>query len=502
MPWLTALGLRAQMALAALAGGGAALGLAPFNLWPLALVALACVYLMSLAAQSRRAAAWLGLAAGTGYFAFALIWLVEPFMVDPWRHAWMAPFALFFMSAGLALFWGAGFAFAHKRGRIAFITSLAMAELTRSYVLTGFPWALLGYLWSESPMAIYAAYIGPHGLTLVALVTAVSLATRPAQAHITGNLPLVGVLIALGLAPQLKQDTGAQATAPLVRLIQPNAPQHQKWDPEHVIGFYERQLGFTQASSETGQRPDLIVWPETAVPWTLDRADTALDMISDAAGDVPVVLGIQRFDKLRLFNSLLLLDGSGRQAALYDKYHLVPFGEYIPYGDWLTRFGIRGFAAQEGDGYSSGTGPKLITLPRIGTALPLICYEAVFPQDVRAAPERPALLLQITNDAWFGRFSGPQQHLSQARMRAIEQGLPLIRAANTGVSAVIDAQGNITAFLPLGEAGFLDARLPPPLPPTLYARTGDWPALALFLALMAASWQRFRAGRPRGVKSH
>lgn len=491
------------MGLAALCGLVASLGLAPFALWPLALVALACLYLVFSTAPCRRAAALIGWAAGTGYFAFALIWLIEPFMVDPWRHAWMAPFALFFMSAGLALFWGLATGLAHAHGRLGFIGALTVAELARSYLFTGFPWALLGYIWSESPLAIYAAYIGPHGLTLIALLTAVSLATRPLRrGALLGYLPLAAVLAALALAPQLQQDTAASAKAPLVRLIQPNAPQHEKWDPALVPVFLERQLAFTRAASEAGPPPDLIVWPETAVPWTLDRAEAVIKKISEAAGDIPVVIGIQRYEDFRLFNSLVLIKATGDIGAIYDKHHLVPFGEYIPYGDFLARFGLRSFAAQGGNVFSAGPGPELMSLPSIGSALPLICYEAVFPQDVRSAPTRPQLLMQITNDAWFGKFSGPQQHLSQARMRAIEQGLPLIRAANTGISAVVDAQGRVTAALALGQAGFVDARLPAPLPPTLYSHTGDWPALALALLFMAASWQRRRTTRMHILKSH
>lgn len=493
------------MQLAAFAGLIASLGLAPFSLWPLALVALACVYLVFLAAQSRRSAAFIGWAAGTGYFALALVWIVEPFMVEPWRHGWMAPFALFFMSAGLALFWGAAFAFAHGRGRLGFIGAMALAELARAYLLTGFPWAMLGYLWSESPMALYAATIGPHGLTLLALITAVSLATRPARLPLTGYIPLVAVLAALAAAPLLRQDTSAPADAPYVRLIQPNAPQHQKWDPAFVPIFFERQLEFTRLPSYLAERkdkrPDLIIWPETAVPWTLGRADTALEMVSEAAGDVPVVLGIQRFEGPRLYNSLVHLAENGRVETIYDKHHLVPFGEYIPYGDWLSRFGLRGFAAQEGDGYSAGTGPKPISVGQVGFFAPLICYEAVFPQYSAAFNQLSTHLLQITNDAWFGSFSGPQQHLSQARMRAIEQGKPLIRAANTGISAVIDAQGTLVASVPLGIAGFIDVPLPKTLPPTLYGKTGDWPALPLALLLMAASWQRTRPKRTPPVKT-
>ncbi len=360
---------------------------------------------------------------------------------------------------------------------------------------------MLGYLWSESPMALYAAIIGPHGLTILALITAVSLATRPARLPLTGYLPIIAVLAALACVPLIRQDTSAPSDAPLVRLIQPNAPQHQKWDPAFVPIFFERQLAFTRAPSLTGPRPDLIIWPETAVPWTLGRAETALNMISDAAGDVPVVVGIQRFDGPRLFNSLALLGPTGQVATVYDKHHLVPFGEYIPYGNWLARFGIRGFAAQEGDGYSAGADPKPIDIEGVGSFTPLICYEAIFPAYSAAFNQTATHLLQITNDAWFGEVSGPQQHLSQTRMRAIEQGIPLIRAANTGISAVIDAQGRVLASIPLGAAGFIDVPLPERLPPTLYSQTGDWSALVLILLLLAASWQRTRTERRHHIKS-
>nr|WP_289847853.1 apolipoprotein N-acyltransferase [Lentibacter algarum] len=464
----------------------AALGLAPFAMWPVALAGFAVIFTLTQAAATRRAAALTGWFAGLGYFAFALVWIVEPFFIEPWKHGWMAPFALLFMSGGLALFWAAASAAAFKRGALGWVAALALAELARAYVFTGFPWALIGYIWSETPLAIYASFIGSHGLTLFTLALAAALGAGLKGARLGPALALLALLVGFFFERGYAFNYAHILHGPTVRLIQPNAAQHEKWDPELIPTFWERQLEYTQAAGAHG-KPDLIVWPETAIPWTLGRADGALEQIAEAANGTPVVLGLQRFDGPKLYNSLLMLDGQSTRRALYDKYHLVPFGEYMPLGNFLARFGIHGLAAQHGNGYSAGPGPQLMNIEGLGTALPLICYEAVFPQDVSAAPTRPDYLLQITNDAWFGQFSGPHQHLSQARMRAIEQGLPMIRAANTGVSAMIGPHGRVLASLPLGTAGYLDAPLLPPLPPTLYSRTGDWLALALMLALLASS---------------
>jgi len=208
-------------------------------------------------------------------------------------------------------------------------------------------------------------------------------------------------------------------------------------------------------------------------------------VMAQAAQGVPVVFGIQRYEDRKVFNTAAVLQSDGTLGPRYDKYHLVPFGEYVPFGELLARFGIHGLAATQGNGFSAGPAPQVMDLDGLGKALPLICYEAVFPNDVNAAPERPDFLMQLTNDAWFGQISGPYQHLAQARLRAIEQGLPLIRAANTGVSAVIDAKGRVLAELPLGVAGHLDYQLPAANDPTFYSRTGDYfAALAMIAALL------------------
>ena len=470
-------------ALSVLAGAITALGQAPLDLWPLALLGLALGLLRMQAADEAKPAFGRGWGFGLGYFALALSWIVEPFLVDIARHGWMAPFALFFMAGGLALFWGAAAAVARRLGGtpLALIVTLAAAELVRSYLFTGFPWALIGHLWIPTPVAQWASLIGPHGLTLLALAVATGMAQS--ARHVTGGVVTLSATALLWLGgAYLAGEPQDLKGRPVVRLVQPNAPQHQKWDPAHIPVFFRRQIEATRATP----RPELVIWPETSVPVSLDRSEETLQVMAQAAGGVPVVFGIQRWEGRQIYNSAVLMDGLGQVTNIYDKAHLVPFGEYVPFGDLLGGFGIHGMAARDGDGFSAGPGARLMPLGALGRALPLICYEAVFPNDVNASAERPDLLMQLTNDAWFGQISGPYQHLAQARLRAIEQGLPMVRAANTGVSAVIDGKGRVIAQLGLGQTGHLDHALPPALPRTLYAQTGDYLALVAIMGLFLA----------------
>lgn len=490
--------LLVRLALTALLGALGAFGLAPWGLWQITLAVLVLVPGLFLSAASTRQAALIGWALGVGWFAHGLVWVVEPFLIDAPRFGWMAPFAVALMAAGGGVFWALAFGVAHWFGRgkarrvFALIVTWSLVEFARAYLFTGFPWAALAQIWPDSDAALLLAWIGPHGLALVTLLATLlpglaMMSPGPAWHRLASLSPAAALAIAsLGLA-QLRPDT-APVTGKIIRMVQPNAPQNQKWDPAYMPMFFQRQIGFTSADSGPGPRPDLIVWPETAVPTLLNYAAPVFETITEAAAGVPVVLGIQRTEEDRYYNSLVYLDENGQVAARYDKQHLVPFGEYIPFGDLAAKFGLRGFAAQEGDGFSAGPGPQVLDLGTMGKALPLICYEAVFPQDIARAPERPEYLLQITNDAWFGTASGPYQHLAQARMRAIEQGLPLIRAANTGVSAMIDPWGRLTQQLPLGQAGYIDAALPLPRAPTVYARTGDAPVFLLLLIASFALW--------------
>jgi len=273
----------------------------------------------------------------------------------------------------------------------------------------------------------------------------------------------------------------AEPDAPIVRLVQPNAPQHQKWDPAHRDTFVRRMI----TATGEGPRPDLVVWPETAIPYLLNHIEDDMRVMTDAARGAPLVFGIQRFDHDRNFyNSLAVMGPGGAIDAIYDKRHLVPFGEYMPGAAFLGRAGMAGLARNLGTGFTPGATPGPVAIPGIGNAIPLICYEGIFAEEISDGGDRARLLLLITNDAWFGQAAGPYQHLAQARLRAIEQGLPMVRVANTGISAMIDANGRIIDHLPLGVDGALDVALPAALPPTLYARTGDWPVAVVLILLM------------------
>ncbi|SDD39087.1 apolipoprotein N-acyltransferase [Ruegeria marina] len=489
MTFLSGWRLWQRMALAAALGVIAALGLAPTSIWVATIAALLTVPALFQAARSRGQAAWTGWAFATGYFGHALVWIVEPFMVDVARHGWMAPFALGLIAGGLALFWAAAFALAAMPWRgaeqriLLLALALGVAECARGYVFSGFPWAGLAQIWVGTDASLLLAWSGPNGLALITLLVALlpgaALALgRGGAALLLRCLPAVAFGLAIAAADSGRPDIAMSGKT--VRLVQPNAPQHQKWDPDWYPVFLERKIEFTGA----GPRPDMVVWPESALPYWLERAGPVLQEIADAARGAPVVIGANRASGPRIFNSMAVLGPGGDVDQVYDKHHLVPFGEYVPFGDLLERIGISGFASRDGQGFSSGPGPAVIRIAGIGAALPLICYEAVFPQDVNGAPDRPDFLLQLTNDAWFGTWSGPYQHLAQARMRAIEQGLPMVRVANTGVSAMIDPLGRITTAIPLNQAGYADAELPLPLAPTAYSQTGDLPVVLAMLVLL------------------
>jgi len=470
-------------------GAGLALGQAPLGLWPVAVVALVLGLRRIAAAASPRAAAGRALLIGTGHFALALSWIVQPFFVDPVRHGWLAPLALLGIAVGMALFWAvAAWGAARLRtGIVGLALAIALAELARGHVLTGFPWTLVGHVWLDTPLIQTAALIGGYGMTAATLVAA-ALAAGPGWR----GRALAG-LIALAAAGWSWHRLSLPEPAPpggTLRIVQPAIPQELKWDRDRARENFDTLLSLSLGSAPV----DLVIWPETSVPYLVDGAGALTETIAATVG-LPVAVGAQREAGPRAWNSLLLLGEGGRIDAVYDKIHLVPFGEYIPLGDLAYRyFGLTAFAAQAGAVYSHGTDAAPVDFgAALGPARVLICYEAVFPEEVATAT-RPAWLLQITNDAWFGTLTGPYQHFAQTRLRALEQGLPLVRVANTGVSAVIDARGRVVTgadggalLLPLGVQGALDAALPGALPAPPYARLGDLPLFLLLLAGFATA---------------
>ena len=468
-----------------------ALGQAPLGFWWATLAGLAGLIWLILRTNSRWQAFWLGLVAGTGHFALALSWIVEPFFIDIARHGWMAPFAVIFLSGGLGLFWGAAAALAFRMPvpALGFAAAFTALEGLRGVIFTGFPWAMVGHVWIGTPLDQLAALLGPSGLTLLTLLAA-ALPVLWRKRGALGSAALLLAVAGFGLW-RLSQPLPAPLT-PTLRLVQPNAAQELKWDQALADEHLDRLLTLTAE----GTPADLTIWPETAVPYMLEYAPSVAGMVTGASGGNPVALGIQREEDGRFYNSLRVLEEDGVESVRYDKHHLVPFGEYIPFGDLAYRwFGITAFAAQAGSTYSEGAGPAVLDLGPFGKVLPLICYEAVFPRLVNAAPQRADWMLQITNDAWFGVWTGPFQHFAQARLRAVEQGLPLVRAANTGVTAVIDARGRVLEALPFGTMGVLDTAIPGALPPTPYTRFGDGPVLLLLAGLALVAMRRPRASR-------
>ncbi|MEM7743449.1 MAG: apolipoprotein N-acyltransferase [Pseudomonadota bacterium] len=491
--------------LAALSGAAMALGHAPVDLpWVLFLTVPLIVVLVA-QVPTARAAAWVGWFAGFGYFAVSMHWIGYAFLVDAERFAWLLPIGTFALPAGLAFFWALAFGVARRfwPGTIAGLPWLvaiwSLAEFARGNILTGLPWALPGYVWVETPVMQTAAWVGPYAMTLITLVLtglpalAIVLTRR---ARVVALVLPIATVAGLWLAGTARiPDTVAYAPdAPVVRVIQPNAPQELKWQREHAWRFYQRALQLTAAPPVSAHgAPDIIVWPEATLALVLEQNGEELRNIAAAAGGAHVLAGTlygeTRGADVDWSNAVLTLSPDGEILHTYRKHHLVPFGEYLPLKPLFDALGLSQFAVI--GGMQRGEGPETVSLPGLPAFSPLICYEAIFPNALMG-DTRPDWLVQPTNDAWFGPFAGPQQHLAQARIRAIEQGLPLVRAANTGISAIIDPHGRIMTSLPLDMHGATDGRLPAPLAPTLYARTGDWPwwIATAFILLLAQARRR------------
>jgi apolipoprotein N-acyltransferase len=518
----------AVRALALLAGVAAGLAHPPFGFLPGLLgYALLLAVVDVETPRPLRSAFFRGWLAGVGYFAVCVWWITEPFMVDAKEQGWMAPFALVLMAGGLAAFWGAAamlYRAAKARGMAAvlvFAGALALFEWLRGHILTGFPWDLVGETWrAGSAPSQAAAWIGAYGLTWITLVIAAGPAVllqpiAPVRKYsaILWSVILLGLLYTTG-QERLKAAVRPQPDAPLIRIVQANIDQKDKWKPENLKLVFDTYADLT--TRKAAVQPAIVIWPEGALPAVIDElvapgSPYALQLRDLLSPGQTLLMGANRAETgqdgvARYFNSLVAFRREAdalRVTGVYDKHHLVPFGEYMPAGDFAQRIGFRSLVHMPDD-FTAGPRSQPIAPWGVPAVQVLICYEALFPGVTRSGAARaglkPAWILNISNDAWFGQGSGPLQHLNIASYRAIEEGLPIVRATPTGVSAVIDAYGRIQtgARLGLGRLGVIDAPLPAAVETTAFSRLGDLPFGGMLLLSGLAALAYF-VRRPRVV---
>jgi apolipoprotein N-acyltransferase len=538
---VAALSGKRRFAAAFAAGLVSVAAMPPLKLWPVLFVSLPVLIwlidgvlapaperkLDGEAAGSSWAQVWAAAAVGWwfgfGYFVAGLYWVGEAFLVEADTFAVLIPFAVTLLPAGLALFWGsaAGLAAACWRSGPWRVLALALAlsamEWARGHLFTGFPWNALGYALTH-PLSLLqtAALTGVWGLTLIAIIILASplvlLAAAPPGAAGRKQRWLalaiaVGPVLAAAVWGQWRLAVTPEATVAGVkfRLVQPSVPQKEKWRPENQERIFLEHLDLSGRDGDG--RPDALagithlVWPEASMPFLPADHPAARAAIGRLLPSTTLLLaGALRAENTaaapgrRVFNSLLVFGAGGSLLGHYDKVHLVPFGEYLPFQSTLEAVGFEQLTRRRG-GFASGPTPRSqLKLPGLPPLAPLICYEVIFPGAVVAGEPRPGLLLNLTNDGWFGDSSGPRQHFQQARVRAVEEGLPLLRVANNGISAMIDGNGRVLAMLALDQRGSADSGLPVALPATPYARFGDAIFAALWLigaaGLAAAEWRR------------
>lgn len=477
-----------------------ALALPPLYLVPVLLLAIPGLLRLLDAAPDWRRAALTGLAWGWGHHLLGLYWISHALLTDPWRWGWLVPIAVPGLALPLAAYVAAACLLAWWarpgwRRWLALAGAWVAMEILRGHLLTGFPWNLLGTVWAFHALPLQsAAWIGVHGLSLVTLLLA-GLPRFGRRGWAAGALAL-GALGLFGWL-RLAQPEPAPPGVNLL-LVQGNVAQEAKWREDQRWPIFRRYLELSRsgAARAPAEVPLVVIWPETASPFLLPNDPAARDYAGRVlppgavllAGSVRAEWGAEQRPE-RVFNSLSAIAPDGRLLAVYDKAHLVPFGEYMPLRGLIP---IR--VVQGGLDFSAGPGPVALAPAGLPPFSPLICYEVIFPGAVAPA-SRPAWLLNITNDAWFGVSAGPYQHLAAARLRAVEEGLPLVRVAQTGVSAVFDASGRVTARIGLGEEGSVLASLPGARPVTPFARFGD--ILAIFFAALAFGVAKLPSGTPK-----
>jgi apolipoprotein N-acyltransferase len=445
-----------------------------------------------------------GLAFGFGYFVAAFHWIGFAFFINP-ADIWMMPFAVGGLALFMAGYWGIASALVMLVPRsiaprwLLAVLFLAVVEWLRGHLLTGFPWAVPGLAADGmGAVAQLASLVGMNGLTLLILLWAALPAVLWSQWRSRRRLHVAALVILL-LLPlsevwglwRLQHNPATYNDGFVVRLVQPNISQDDKWRADNASNIFSTLMNLSRdGAGEAGVK--LVVWPESSVPFLLDEDKVALSQIAGVLSPGRTLLaGAIRRDRGTngndlYYTSVVAINEQAEVSGRYDKWRLVPGGEFLPWEGLLTRLGFRKVVSLP-ESFTAGSGPQNLAVPGLGLVAPLVCYEVIFPGRL-VAETRPQLLVNVTNDGWFGRSTGPYQHLAQARLRTIEQGLPLIRSANTGISAVIDPLGRIVVRTELLVRTVVDNPVPLPLAATTYARLGD---LTLFLLLVTA-WLALR----------
>jgi apolipoprotein N-acyltransferase len=498
--------------IAFVAGALSALALAPVNAWPILFLTFpVLVWLVDGSVTGRYggalSAAVAGWCFGFGYFLAGLYWIGYAFLVDAKTFGWLLPIAVAGLPAYLALYTALGLAAARLiwlRGGervLALAVTLSIAEWLRGHLLSGFPWNTFGYALTQPlVLAQGASLIGVWGLTFLAIAIFAAPALLADERIDTPNpwrAVILGILVIAGIggfgAMRLWLHPTEFVKDVRLRIMQPDLQQDDKFNYSAKEKVMERYLRLSDRATGPQSKgvADVthLIWPESAFPFFLAREPDAMKEIADLLPEGTVLItGAIRAPNVpanvrisRAYNSIYVIDHDGSILGIYDKVHLVPFGEYLPFQTLLERIGLMQLTKIHG-GFIAGDRRRAMELPRAPKMLPLICYEAIFPAAAVPEGERPGWLVNLTNDAWFGMSSGPYQHFQQARMLAIMQGLPMVRAANNGISAVIDPVGRVVRSLPLGAEGVLDASLPRALAPTVYVRIGDYAFAILLVA--------------------
>ncbi|WP_295813252.1 apolipoprotein N-acyltransferase [uncultured Nitratireductor sp.] len=467
-----------------LAGGLAAFAQPPFDFFAACFVAFpVLVWLLDGAVGDGRGLRALALPAfktgwwfGFGYFLLGLWWIGNALLVDADNFAWALPFAVLGLPALLAVFYG----FAALLARLLWsdgimrIVALAFAfgviEWIRSILFTGFPWSAIGYAAMPTSLSMQSANIfGLTGMNILAVFVFSMPALLGTRRHL-----ILGAILSIGLVAaqftygylRLSNVSDAGEGIP-IRIVQPSILQTEKWDAAEQTRIFNTLLDLTRRPViDDAHKPKLIVWPETAVPFLFtDRPEALVQLGEVLDDDQMLITGAVRAEAgdgltaTRYYNSVVAIGPDGSIVDAVDKVHLVPFGEYVPFSNLLNKLGIEEMVQSVGP-FTAGGVRHPISVTSDMRALPFVCYEIIFPWLVSQAAEQSDVLLNVTNDAWFGVSPGPYQHFRQARLRAVENGLPLVRAANSGISAVVDSSGRVINAFDLNVVGSMDVVLP------------------------------------------